>query len=145
MELRSYTEQEREAFISLNICPINRQHMNGPHTRESAAKLFDSILTPTSGLKSRAVYMTEDYVGHIFATLDGERWELGFILDKAYWGKGLASMTCELFISEQLNGEKLFATVDEGHLPSIRILQKLGFKQKERCEDEFGVYYLYIR
>ncbi|GAM73018.1 hypothetical protein JCM19241_2473 [Vibrio ishigakensis] len=62
MELRPYSEEQREAFISLNTCPINRKNMNGPHTIESASKLFDKILAPSNTLLSRAIYQDEVYL-----------------------------------------------------------------------------------
>ncbi|GAM61956.1 hypothetical protein JCM19232_6261 [Vibrio ishigakensis] len=42
-----------------------------------------------------------------------------------------------MFVSDHLSDRKLFATVDEGHLASMRILEKLGFDRKEQREDEF--------
>ncbi len=145
MELRPYSEEQREAFISLNTCPINRKNVNGPHTFESASKLFDKILAPSNTLLSRAIYQDEVYLGHIFAIEDDNQWELGFILDKAFWRRGFAEQACRMFVSDNLSDRRLFATVDEGHLASMRILEKLGFKRKEQREDGFGVFYLYIR
>lgn len=61
---------------------------------------------------------------HIFAIEDDNQWELGFILDKAFWRRGFAEQACRMFVSDHLSDRRLFATVDESHLASMRILEK---------------------
>lgn len=60
--------------------------------------------------------------------------EVGYWLGESYWGRGiaacaLASLADYAFKTfAELN--RLFAYVDEDHLPSIRVLEKVGFRRE---------------
>ncbi len=73
----------------LNCCAKNRAQMNGPHTVSSAKRLFEKVINH-EGIYSMAVLdsQTREYMGHLFISQDGDIPELGFIFDKAHWGKG---------------------------------------------------------
>jgi RimJ/RimL family protein N-acetyltransferase len=78
--------------------------------------------------------------------LDGEP-ELGYIFDKNYWGRGIASEVLQAFFPKalrDLNISKVIATANVGHEPSIRILNKLGFVLNAHKTDTFGPYDEYL-
>jgi RimJ/RimL family protein N-acetyltransferase len=62
--------------------------------------------------------------------------EIGYWLGEAYWGRGLATSAVRQGIQYALatlpDVNRLFAFVDEGHLASIRVLEKNGFRQEGR-------------
>lgn len=105
----------------LNCCAKNRAEMNGPHTVASAKQLFEKILDDRN-IYSLAVLesSSRDYMGHIFISqLDSEP-ELGFIFDKAYWGKGLATEALKAFFPKacrELGLHKVTANVNSGITP----------------------------
>ncbi|MEZ9510449.1 GNAT family N-acetyltransferase [Vibrio breoganii] len=143
--IRDYHERDRQDFIRLNTCPINRAHMNGAHSHESASRLFDKLQGEGSTI-ARAVEVKGRYVGHLFISEQEEGWELGFIFDYACWGQGYATRALKMLMEQlpdNLPTQRLFATIDEGHSASERVIEKLGFIQASRHEDEYGVYYLY--
>jgi RimJ/RimL family protein N-acetyltransferase len=55
---------------------------------------------------------------------------VGYWLDRAYWGKGIAGRALALFLSEVAD-RPLFATVATSNGASLRVLQKCGFVVEE--------------
>ncbi|KZX62696.1 acetyltransferase [Vibrio sp. HI00D65] len=142
-----YTEQLQHDFIKLNCCPINRAEMNGPHSIASAKQLFQEILQDNAGFCRAIIHnQTREYLGHVFISSEEGKHELGFILDKEYWNQGFASEVLKPFFNLVCFEERLtnvFATVNVGHNPSIKLLEKLGFVFKETKQDQFGPYHEY--
>lgn len=148
LSLRHYQPAHKSGFVALNTCAINREHMNGPHTPERAATLFETFLSPDSNSLQLAVCLnkSEEYIGHLFATPEDSGYEIGFIFDKAYWGQGLGTEAVQSFlpiVSQTLNTCDIFATVDVDHPASIALLERAGFRQTRQEEDEFGPYWVY--
>jgi RimJ/RimL family protein N-acetyltransferase len=145
MLLLPYDESLQLEFVMLNCCAKNRAEMNGPHTVASAKQLFDKILDDKN-IYSLAVLesTTRDYMGHIFIShLDSEP-ELGFIFDKAYWGKGLATEALTAFFPKayrELGLQRVTANVSSGHFASLAVLEKLGFVKMKESKDLYGPYF----
>jgi RimJ/RimL family protein N-acetyltransferase len=143
-----YNDSLQSEFLILHCCAINRAQMNGAHTVSSAKRLFEQVLTDPN-IYARAVLdsNTREYIGHVFVCdLDGEP-ELGYIFDKNYWGRGIASEVLQAFFPKalrDLNISKVIATANVGHEPSIRILNKLGFVLNAHKTDTFGPYDEYL-
>jgi len=139
-----YNESLQSDFLLLNCCAKNRAQMNGPHTVSAAKQLFSRMLHDET-IYARAVLdsRTRDYMGHVFiSNLDGLP-ELGYIFDKLYWGKGIASEVLVSFFNRavrDLNLTQVMATVNHGHEPSIKLLKKLGFQLVANKRDTFGCY-----
>lgn len=57
---------------------------------------------------------------------------LAFYIAKPYWGRGLASEAGRAFIDHgfnQLGLHRIIATTEAGHAASVRVLEKLAFRQ----------------
>ena len=57
---------------------------------------------------------------------------LGFAYARAYWGRGLATEAARAFVSfglSELRLTRIVATVQQGNLASLRVLQKSGFRE----------------
>ena len=92
--LAPYRPEDRDAFLRLVLDPALMAHVDGPADAASAAALFARIIAPdapeydrTWAIRSRA----SAFVGHIWLTPSVEAPELGFVLARAYWNRGLAS------------------------------------------------------
>ncbi len=139
-----YNESLQSDFLLLNCCAKNRAQMNGPHTVSSAKQLFARMIHDDT-IYARAVLdsRTREYMGHVFISdLDGAP-ELGYIFDKLYWGQGIGSEVLTAFFNRavrDLDLSYVIATVNSAHTPSIKILQKLGFKLVAHKRDTFGPY-----
>ncbi len=139
-----YNDSLQSEFLILNCCAINRAQMNGPHTVSSAKQLFRKIMTDKS-IYARAVLdsHTREYMGHVFiSNLDTDP-ELGYIFDKAYWGRGIASEVLQAFFPKALRDLSLSnvtATANVDHDASAQLLKKLGFHSTIQKSDTFGPY-----
>jgi RimJ/RimL family protein N-acetyltransferase len=60
--------------------------------------------------------------------------ELGIMIDKKYWGKGIGRNVCRLlihFAKEQLKFDKVVLTVKQTNVRAISLYKKLGFETVE--------------
>jgi RimJ/RimL family protein N-acetyltransferase len=73
--------------------------------------------------------------GHIASFLrDGER-EIGYWIDRALWGRGIASEALSAFLRLEQR-RPLCAGVAPHNLASMRVLQKCGFRLSKRSLDQ---------
>ncbi|MDF2155549.1 GNAT family N-acetyltransferase [Vibrio sp. CAU 1672] len=145
MLLLPYSESLQLEFVMLNCCAINRAQMNGPHNVASAKQLFNKILDDDS-VYSMAVLdnSSRDYMGHVFISHLDDQAELGFIFDKTYWGRGLATEALKAFFPKacrELGLERVRANVNVNHQAAIAVLEKLGFSKSKEYKDLYGPYY----
>ncbi|UNU22789.1 GNAT family N-acetyltransferase [Microcoleus vaginatus] len=76
--------------------------------------------------------------------------EVGYVLAKAYWGKGLASEVAAASIKygfEVLNLEKIIAVADAENIASRRVMEKMGMKYQHNFDNRarHRVYYSIAR
>ncbi|MFA0440751.1 hypothetical protein BCU70_13830 [Vibrio sp. 10N.286.49.C2] len=139
-----YTKHLESDFLMLNVCAKNREHMNGPHTLSSARQLFQTLLDEPK-LFSMAVLdiRTRELLGHVFVDDINGQAELGFLFDKQYWNKGIATEVLQRFIPtacSELGVRRLTANVDVGHHSSIHLLEKFGFELSGQYTNDHGPY-----
>ncbi len=71
----------------------------------------------------------------------GERFDVGYGLGRAHWGRGIASRALALLLAE-VPHRPLYATVAASNAASIRVLEKHGFRIVERFMGEETERYL---
>lgn len=74
--------------------------------------------------------------------------ELGFVIEKAYQGKGYASEVCEAILhyaKEELLFEQIQALVEEKNEASVRLLNRLGFVFEREVVENGKKYRLMLR
>jgi len=152
--LRHYTEEDRADFIALFTDAAVMKHVgDGVLTVEQAEafwqKLFEKLYP--QGFNIWAVFAREDsrYVGHagIYQRpTRKEDWEFVYFLNRNSWGNGYATEIARRVIKygfEELNLPTVYATVDDVHSASIRVIEKAGmeFERFEFDDDgQFSVY-----
>ncbi|KGY09270.1 GNAT family N-acetyltransferase [Vibrio sinaloensis] len=139
-----YNESLQSDFLLLNCCAKNRAQMNGPHTVSSAKQLFERVMHDPN-IYARAVLdsHTREYMGHVFISDLDDKPELGYLFDKAFWGKGIATEVLAAFFPKavrDLNLTQVSATSNVEHHASIKLLTKLGFQFSAHKRDTFGPY-----
>jgi RimJ/RimL family protein N-acetyltransferase len=78
------------------------------------------------GITARAVLVGEALVGYISCfPMDGQD-HVGYWIDRAYWGMGIASRALHLLLREVAK-RPLVATAATSNGASLRVLQKCGF------------------
>jgi ribosomal-protein-alanine N-acetyltransferase len=63
---------------------------------------------------------------------EGPEFELAYHFKPGHWGRGFATeaaQACVLYASETLHATKVIASVKTGNAESLRVLEKVGFKQ----------------
>jgi RimJ/RimL family protein N-acetyltransferase/acyl dehydratase len=74
----------------------------------------------------RTILVSGQVAGNIVGFRESQRTFVGYWLDKAYWGKGIATEALRQFL-EVVEARPIFAYVARHNLASIRVLQKCGF------------------
>ena len=89
------------------------------------AQHWAKLLADNSCLKKTIVF-DDQVVGHIGSwTSDGKR-EIGYWIDRACWGRGIATEAISAFLRLEQT-RPLYAGVAKHNAASIRVLQKCGF------------------
>ena len=114
-------------------------------SREAAEALFSAIIEGTRAhvFGTWCAEHDGELIGHGALLRAGETLELGYILPQTSWGKGYATELAQAlsdYALNQLDWERIFATVDADHPPSLRVLQKIGMKVLESVETQEGTY-----
>jgi [ribosomal protein S5]-alanine N-acetyltransferase len=111
------TAEETEDYIVWNVA-IDQGHLCWAITNEEDEALGWIILIPSRD----AVY------------------ELGYILRRDKWGRGLTKAACILVIEyafATLSARRIFADTDPDNAGSIALLRSLGFKQEGHLREEW--------
>ena len=82
---------------------------------------------------SFAVTYQDVHVGEVFASIfeKEKEAEIGWIIDKHYWGKGIATRAAELFVDhlkKEYGIECLRAYCDARNAASKRVIEKIGMR-----------------
>ena len=153
---RYYAEKEKADFIALfTDAAVMKYVGDGVMTKDQAEafwqKLFEKLYP--LGLNIWAVFAKEDsrYVGHagIYPRPTRKQdWEFVYFLNRDSWGKGFATEIARRLIKfafEELNLPEVFATVDDIHSDSIRVLEKAGMRFERFEFDEDGRFSVYSK
>jgi RimJ/RimL family protein N-acetyltransferase len=126
VRLRNFERDDLPRMYDLQLDPdSNRMAVTIPRTRAAFdahwAKCLDDPKNTT-----RAVLFNGAFVGYISCfPLDGQD-HIGYWIDRASWGMGIASRALQLLL-EEVTSRPLNATVATSNAASLRVLQKSGF------------------
>ena len=145
--LKHYAHKDKADLLALFTDAEVMKHVGDGVLTESQTeawwrKLFEKLYP--QGFNIWAVFEKENlqYVGHagIYPRqVKTEDWELVYFLRRTDWGKGYATELARRIIVyglEELNLPEVYATVDDEHSVSIRVLEKAGMKF-ERFEFDY--------
>ena len=103
----------------------NRMAVTIPRSREAFDAHWAKVLGDP-GNTTRAVLLDRQVVGSISCfPMDGED-HVGYWIERAYWGMGIASRALHLLLREVAK-RPLVATAATGNGASLRVLRKCGF------------------
>jgi RimJ/RimL family protein N-acetyltransferase len=75
---------------------------------------------------ARAILFDEMFVGYVSRFPADDSPHVGYWIDRAFWGMGIASRALELLLRVAAD-RPLYATVATSNGASLRVLQKCGF------------------
>lgn len=112
--------------------------LNG-HPAHPELGLWATVYTPTGACIGRC--------GLLPWTIDGRaEVEVAYLLDKTYWGQGLATEAAQAIVRyafDHLHLTRLVCLIDEGNQPSINVATKIGMRFEAAMEDDKGPFLLY--
>ncbi|MBP3954203.1 GNAT family N-acetyltransferase [Gemmata sp. G18] len=126
VRLRPVESGDLPRMYDLQLDPdSNRMAATIPRTREA----FDSHWAKSlddPNITARAILVGGEFIGIISCfPMDGED-HVGYWIDRAHWGKGVASRALHLLL-DGVTKRPLVATAATSNEASLRVLQKCGF------------------
>ena len=142
--LRAWRPADFEEFARISADPeVMRYIGNGqPATRSQAWRAM-AVFVGHWSLRSYGLWATEDratgkFIGRI-GLWHPEGWpglEVGWLLDRAYWGRGLASEGARAALDyafTTVGADHVISVIQPGNSRSIRVAERIG----ERFEREY--------
>jgi RimJ/RimL family protein N-acetyltransferase len=117
--------------------PILFEHQRDPEANAMAAfpardrEAFMEHWTRTlsdESVGARAIELDGRVAGNVGSFEYEGRREVGYWIDRAYWGRGVATLALAAFLDEEIR-RPLFAGVAPHNVGSIRVLEKCGFER----------------
>lgn len=103
----------------------NRMAVTIPRTGEAFDTHWANALTDPQ-VSARVILAGGERVGIVTCFQRDGQDRVGYWIDKAYWGRGVASRALRLLLDE-VTRRPLFATAATSNGASLRVLQKCGF------------------
>lgn len=154
--LRRLLPGDLEALYALYSDPeVRRYFPEGTLTYEDTREELEWFLNghpqhPELGLWATIYKENGAFIGRCGLlpwTLDGQaEVEVAYLLDKAYWGQGLATEAASAiadYARHTLGLQRLICLIVEGNIASQRVAEKTGMRFEKRGEDNQGPYLLY--
>lgn len=156
--LREWKSEDQPFFVSLNTSPVVRKHMDGPMKRDDCVQFFQEIVLKNpeafavclkNSSQARDIASCEEtLIGHCFINPEAESQfpEVGFMLAREHWGKGLATELLKTLVTRaECRYQGLSATCDLDNESSLRVLEKCGFVVVRIVKEESPHYAELIR
>lgn len=106
-------------------------HKTIDETRAFLEKCIDAYEKENPEYLSFAVDLDGVHIGEVFAYLSEKEADIGWLIDKRYWGNGYASQAAKLlvdYLETELKRTDIVAYCDARNIPSQRVMQKIGMK-----------------
>ncbi len=142
--LRNWKESDLEPWIALNLDPQNLKYFPRVYSAEESHASFlrirDLLNDNPLGLwaaEERASGEFMGFVGLMHHNIPGISFmpchEIGWRLDKKYWGKGYATEAAKVVLAygrNELELNEIFSFTAKGNLPSINVMKKIGLRER---------------
>jgi RimJ/RimL family protein N-acetyltransferase len=146
--LRRFVDDDRDTAARWNADPEFTRHLAGVQTREQSDAAFDRWLAhwEQHGFGTLAVEWRETgaligRVGPSFHRLWPADPEVGWGLDPAWWGRGIATEAGRAAVDwafGPLGYARAVSITTEANLASRNVMAKLGFRLHDRVPSEWG-------
>jgi ribosomal-protein-alanine N-acetyltransferase len=151
--LRKYLEEDRAEFIRIIIDPDVNHFMGGrTEDPDEAGKIFNKIFDIYNGKQAErhfeiwAIEFEEKFIGDLelkqTENTTGDELEVVYLIDKAYWGKGLIpEILKEITRYAGDMGKRVIATFNPDNIKTVRALEKAGIDKQEWVGEGVDRYY----
>ena len=142
--LREWLATDLDPWIALNLDPENLRYFPRVYTEEESRASFDRISDRLNsnqyGLWAAVEKVSGDFMGFVgIANQDiaGVAFmpcqEIGWRLDKKFWGKGYATEAAKVVLEFGLNDiglSKIYSYAATSNTPSINVMRKIGLRER---------------
>lgn len=100
-------------------------------TQEFLSKCIAEYESEHPRYLSFAVVYNSVHVGEVFASISEKEADIGWIIDKDYWGKGIATSGAKMFIEylkREYGVDYFVAYCDARNIASKRVMEKIGMR-----------------
>jgi len=126
IRLRNIEAGDLPWMYAMHIDPeSNRMAMVIPRTAEA----FDArwtIAMRDPSVTTKSILLDDVPVGSISYFQHDDRANVGYCIERAHWGRGIATRALRLLLTE-VTTRPLYARVATSNVASLRVLQKCGF------------------
>ncbi len=126
VSLRPVTPADLAAFYAFQTDPeSNRMAVARPRSPEAFRTHWEQAMNDP-GVVVRAIVVDETLAGSVACFKMDGRDSVGYWVDRAHWGRGVATRALGLFL-DLVPARPLYATTAKTNGASIRVLEKCGF------------------
>lgn len=130
IQLRPVTHDDLPAIYQWQLDPAsNRMAMVNPRSPESFNTLWDDAIHGRD-IIARIILLDAEPVGFINCFKADGLDTVGYWIDRAHWGRGIATRALALML-DVFEPRPLHAQVAEGNAGSLKILKRAGFEITE--------------
>jgi RimJ/RimL family protein N-acetyltransferase len=144
--LRGVRPEDAEALLDIYADPQSVRYLGRPpQTLEQVQTRITRMLEDIERGEAAFWVLTEPGADRALAYLGFFRWdlphqsaELGYVLVRQRWGQGLMGEVLPMLVRhgfEVLALHRMEARIDPGNLASIRLAERLGFREEGRLRD----------
>ena len=148
--LREWQEDDLEPWVALNLDSENLRYFprtySDEESRASFTRISDSLKESKYGLWAAEEKSSKEFMGFIGlakAELPGVSFmpchEIGWRLDKRYWGKGYATEAAKVALAyglTELNIPTIYSFTSIQNFPSIGVMKKIGLRERPELSFE---------
>lgn len=137
ISIRKFTLDDTESTFSYSSDFENTYYMlMVPHktieeTRTFLKKCIKEYEKEQPEYLSFAVVLDNQHIGEVFAYLSEKEADIGWLIDKQYWGNGYATQAAKLlveFLEKNLQIKEIVAYCDARNIPSQKVMEHIGME-----------------
>ncbi len=130
LTLRPVTEADLPLFFEHQLDP-QANHMaaftaKDPTDREAFLNHWHKIMARPDVI-NQTILVDDQVVGSVSSYEDEGHPEVTYWIDKAHWGRGIATAALAQFLAQANPARPIYARAAKDNLGSLRVLQKCGF------------------
>jgi RimJ/RimL family protein N-acetyltransferase len=151
--LRRFTDDDRDTVARWNADPLFTRYLSGPQTRKDHDAAFERWqqhwVEHGFGLLAVTWKETGELIGRTgpqFHRLWSDDPEVGWALDPAWWGRGVATEAGAASLAwafGELGYERVVSITTEENLASRNVMAKLGFRLHTTVGSEWGALWVH--
>ena len=130
LNIRKFTNNDLTELYNLLSDEDVMEFIESPFSWDKTANFLNSVALIDPPLIYAVEDFSQKFIGYvIFHEYDKDSFELGWILNKRYWGKGYANELTKAFINRSLEiGKNLIIECDPNQENTKRIAMKNNFE-----------------